>query len=118
MQDFLRSQLPRSQHATSITIDQEEDADVEAERPDRREDRRTARLGHPTNQFGSGWVNKLIGQARASGTAVAFQQQAVRNAIEDDARHARPASELAANWIWSDFAILELTSGIGPRFER
>lgn len=43
--DFLRSQLACCQHATLITIDQDEDADVEAERPDRREDRRWARVG-------------------------------------------------------------------------
>ncbi len=116
--DSLHSQLACYQHATSITIDQDEDTDVEVERPDRREDRRIVRLGHPTNRFGRGWVNKLIGQARASGAAVALQQQAVRSTIEYYARHARPAGELAASWIWSDLAILGLTSGIGPRFER
>jgi len=76
------------------------------------------RLGTPTNRFGSSWVDGLVDHARPSSTAVAFQQLVTHRTIEDFTRHARPASELAASWIWSDLSSLGLTTGTGPRFER
>lgn len=45
----------------------------------------------------------------------AFSRRSIVNRLLDSTSHSRPASEIAAHWIWEDLKAVKLADGTGPR---
>jgi hypothetical protein len=73
----------------------------------------------PDRERGESWVEDFVRSRRVARAELAFSRAGnLTTSIADEIGHSRPASSIAASWLFSDLKNLDMADGTFPQLER